>query len=57
MRFNAQKCYTLSTRNTSPYLYNLCGAFLKHVAETPYLGVQISNNLKIMDFPHLRHLQ
>lgn len=46
MRFNAQKCYILSTKNTSSYLYSLGGVILQHVQQNTYLGVQISADLK-----------
>ena len=50
MRFNAKKCYVMhmhprkSAANT--YIYNLCGHALETVQDNPYLGVQISNDLK-----------
>ena len=46
MRFNAQKCYILSTKSTSAYHYSLCSTILKHVDQNPYLGIQISSDLK-----------
>ena len=46
MRFNAQKCYILSTKSSSSYIYSLCGTILKHVDQNPYLGIQISSDLK-----------
>ena len=46
MRFNAQKCYILSSRSKSTHTYNLNGVFLKQVQQHPYLGVMISDDLK-----------
>ncbi|XP_076435337.1 uncharacterized protein LOC143275248 [Babylonia areolata] len=46
MRFSAQKCYILSSRRKSSYLYSLSGVFLKQVQQNPYLGVLISDDLK-----------
>jgi hypothetical protein len=46
MRFNAQKCYILSIRSTSSYLYSLDGVPLKQVQQNPYLGVHIAADLK-----------
>ena len=46
MKFNAEKCYTLSTKSKSFYLYTLCGTFLKHVEDTAYLGINFSSDLK-----------
>ena len=39
MRFNAQKCYILSSRSKSTHMYSLNGVFLKQVQQHPYLGV------------------
>ena len=47
MRFNAKKCYILSIRNKLNYLfYSLDNCILKQVTSNPYLGLQISNDLK-----------
>ena len=49
MRFNAQKCYILSTataRKQTPYFYQLNGEILQSVPNTPYLGVTLSTDLK-----------
>ena len=46
MRFNAKKCYTMQTKPNSPYFYQLDGHFLEQVSQNPYLGVQISADLK-----------
>ena len=46
MRFNAQKCYILSTKNKSQFFYSLDNVILKQVDQNPYLGVQISSDLK-----------
>jgi hypothetical protein len=46
MRFNAQKCYVMSTKPKTSYMYNLCGTILQNVDHNPYLGIQISADLK-----------
>jgi len=46
MRFNAKKCYVLPTKAKSSYFYSLDGEILQGVDQTPYLGVQISADLK-----------
>lgn len=46
MRFNAKKCYVLPTKPQSPFLYKLDGEILKQVDQNPYLGVQLSADLK-----------
>ena len=49
MRFNAQKCYILSTataRKETPYFYQLNGQILPSVPNTPYVGVTLSTDLK-----------
>jgi hypothetical protein len=46
MKFNAQKCYILSTKTKSNYFYQLNDTFLQNVQQKPYLGVQISADLK-----------
>ena len=46
MRFNAKKCYTLSINKSSTRLYQLNNHILQEVSDNPYLGLQISNDLK-----------
>ena len=47
MRFNAKKCYILSIRNKLNYLfYSLDNSILKNVTSNPYLGLEISQDLK-----------
>mgnify|MGYP007024906418 CR=1 FL=1 len=46
MRFNAKKCYILSIRNKSHKIYSLNGHILQQVKHNPYLGLQISEDLK-----------
>jgi len=46
MKFNAKKCYVMPTKPHSPYFYRLNGEILKSVEHTPYLGVELSANLK-----------
>ena len=49
MRFNATKCYLMSihrAKNPLTYHYNLDNHVLEQVSDNPYLGVQISDNLK-----------
>ena len=46
MRFNAKKCYILSVRPKSSHFYSLDGHFLQQVQQSPYLGVQLSEDLK-----------
>ncbi len=53
MRFNAKKCYILSTRNKSHKIYSLNEHILQQVKHNPYLGLQISKDLK-MDHPHIK---
>jgi len=45
MRFNAKKCYILSTGKKSHY-YMLDNQILQQVEESPYLGLVISQDLK-----------
>ncbi|KAK7089679.1 hypothetical protein V1264_024363 [Littorina saxatilis] len=45
MRFNAQKCYILSSRSKSSYLYSLDNVILQQVQHNPYLGVLLSADL------------
>ena len=46
MNFNTKKCYIMSIRNKTQYFYTLNGEILKEVSSSPYLGVNISNDLK-----------
>jgi hypothetical protein len=46
MQFNAKKCYIISIKAKSSYLYSLCGHILQSVPSNPYLGVTISDDLK-----------
>jgi hypothetical protein len=46
MRFNVKKCYTLSINKSSTRLYQLNNHILQEVSDNPYLGLQISNDLK-----------
>jgi hypothetical protein len=45
MKFNAKKCYILSTGNTSSHFYQLDNTILQQVSSNPYLGVQLDENL------------
>jgi hypothetical protein len=46
MRFNTKKCYILRIKNKSQRYYNLSGHILQQVQNNPYLGLQISDDLK-----------
>ena len=46
MRFNAKKCYLLSIKQRLSYFYSLNGHILQSVPQNPYLGLNISNDLK-----------
>ena len=46
MRFNTKKCYVLSINNKSSRYYQLEIHTLQEVQDNPYLGLQISNDLK-----------
>ena len=46
MRFNAKKCYILSINKKSNKFYSLDNHILEEVQDNPYLGLQISNDLK-----------
>ena len=46
MRFNAKKCYLLSTRRKFHHFYSLNSTNLQQVPSNPYLGVTISEDLK-----------
>ena len=52
MKFNAQKCYILSTeKGGRPYFYQLNGHILKAVPTSSYLGVLFSEDLSFS--PHI----
>jgi len=48
MKFNATKCYIMSFARRSPsqFFYSLDNTILKSVSSNPYLGIQLSENLK-----------
>ena len=46
MRFNAKKCYVLSINKKADKFYTLNKHILQEVQVNPYLGLQISNDLK-----------
>ena len=46
MRFNAKKCYIMSIKNKSNKFYTLNNHVLEQVQNNPYLGLQISDDLK-----------
>ncbi len=46
MKFNAKKCFLLSSRNKSSYFYSINNQILQRVQDTPYLGIIISEDLK-----------
>ena len=46
MRFNAQKCYVLSTKPRSHFYYRLGGTILKYVEQNSHIGIEISADLK-----------
>ena len=49
MRFNAKKCYIMHISPKSrkrTHMYSLCGQILETVSDNPYLGLQISDDLK-----------
>jgi hypothetical protein len=46
MRFNTKKCYVLSINNKSSRYYQAEKHTLQEKQDNPYLGLQISNNLK-----------
>jgi hypothetical protein len=45
MRFNAKKCYLLSSRNKSSHFYTIGTQILQQVQDNPYLGVTFSDDL------------
>ena len=46
MSFNAKKCYVLSIKNKSKRFYSLNNTVLSRVSSNPYLGVELSEDLK-----------
>ena len=46
MKFNAKKCYLLSSRNISSYFYKINDQILKRVETNPYLGITFSEDMK-----------
>ena len=46
MQFNAKKCYVLSISRKSSYYYQLNDTILQDVKSNPYLGLNISSDLK-----------
>ena len=46
MKFNAKKCYVLSSRNKSSYFYAIDDHILQQVQNNPYLGITFSDDLK-----------
>jgi hypothetical protein len=54
MRFNAKECYILSIKNKSQHFYSLNRHILQQVQNNPYLGLQISENLK--STTHIRNV-
>lgn len=46
MRFNAKKCYIMSINNKTSRYYSLDNTILQEVQDNPYLGLQISNDLR-----------
>ena len=46
MKFNAKKCYLLSSRTKTSHFYTINDQILKQVQDNPYLGLTISDNLK-----------
>ena len=46
MRFNAKKCYVMSTKSNRPFFYQLGGQILQCVENSPYLGIHLASNLK-----------
>ena len=49
MRFNASKCYILSIKPKSSFIYKLNDTILKNVKTNPYLGILFSDNLSWSD--------
>ena len=46
MKFNAKKCYLLSTKAKSSHFYTIDDHILKQVQDNPYLGITISDDQK-----------
>jgi len=46
MKFNATKCYILSIKKKTHTFYQLEGHILEQVDSNPYLGLQVSEDLK-----------
>ena len=46
MKFNAKKCYVLSSRNKSSHFYTIDDHILQQVQNNPYLGISFSDDLK-----------
>ena len=46
MRFNAKKCYLMSSNSRSSHFYTLNNHILQKVKQNPYLGILISEDLK-----------
>ena len=49
MWFNASKCYILSIKPKSSFIYKLNDTILKNVKTNPYLGILFSDNLSWQD--------
>ena len=46
MKFNAQKCHALSSRNKSFHFYSIDDHTLQQLQNNPYLGITFSDDLK-----------
>ena len=46
MKFNAKKCYLLSSKCKSSFFYSINDQILKQVQENPYLGINFSDDFK-----------
>ena len=46
MKFNATKCYVLPVKQKTTFMYQLDNVFLQVVPNNPYLGLNISDDLK-----------
>ena len=46
MKFNAKKCYLLSTKTKSNHFYTVDDHILQQVQNNPYLGITFSDNLR-----------
>ena len=46
MKFNATKCYVLPIKKKTSHFYQLNNTILQEVSTNPYLGLNISNDLK-----------